>query len=103
MTNINTARISSTPAIHRDFVPRYNMKKKDALFILILIIILFGLYWKTFSYELIWDTKILIQQNLLFKENPPLWPAFKFGYSGNSVGWVRLTFITDRWSLLLFY
>lgn len=68
------------------------MKKKDALFILILIIIVFGLYWKTFSYELIWDTKILIQQNLLFKENPPLWSAFKFGYFREQCGMGKVDF-----------
>jgi tetratricopeptide (TPR) repeat protein len=86
------ASANPSPAEKLNFVPRYNMKKKDALFILILIIIVFGLYWKTFSYELIWDTKILIQQNLLFKENPPLWSALKFGYFREQCGMGKVDF-----------
>jgi tetratricopeptide (TPR) repeat protein len=68
------------------------MKKKEILFILILIIIVFSLYWKTFAYQLIWDSKILIHQNLLFKESPPLWSGLKFGYFREQCGMGKVDF-----------
>lgn len=54
-----------------------NIKNKSIIFIIFLIIILFALFWKTFNFELIWDSKIYFKQNPLFTENYPLWAAFK--------------------------
>jgi tetratricopeptide (TPR) repeat protein len=62
------------------------MAKKDAIFIFILIVILFGLYWKTFGYDLIWDDEVFFKHNLLFIENRPLSSAFKFGYFSEQLG-----------------
>jgi Flp pilus assembly protein TadD len=62
------------------------MIKKDVAFIFILIIILFGLYWKTFNYELIWDDEIFFKYNLLFIENHPLSSALKFSYFSEQLG-----------------
>ena len=62
------------------------MAKKDIVFLLFLVVILFGLYWKTFNYELIWDDEVFFKYNLLFIENHPLSSAFKFGYFSEQLG-----------------
>jgi tetratricopeptide (TPR) repeat protein len=62
------------------------MHKKDIIFLIFLIVILFGLYWKTFNYELIWDDEVFFKYNLLFIENHPLSSAFKFGYFSEQLG-----------------
>ena len=63
------------------------MKKKEIIFFLVLILIIFALYWNTLDYELIWDTKILLfQDNILLTENLPLWSAFNFGYFHDQIG-----------------
>lgn len=62
------------------------MKRKNLIFIAFLIVTVFGLYWKTFSYDLIWDSKIYIEQNILFAENHPIGSAFKFGYFREQLG-----------------
>jgi tetratricopeptide (TPR) repeat protein len=62
------------------------MVKKDVAFIFILIIILFGLYWKTFNYDLIWDDEVFFKHNLLFIENHPLSSAIKFSYFSEQLG-----------------
>ena len=62
------------------------MKKRDLLFLGMLVIILFGLYWKTFNYELIWDDEVFFTYNLLFIEDHPLSSAFKFGYFSEQLG-----------------
>ncbi len=62
------------------------MKKRDLLFLGMLVIILFGLYWKTFDYELIWDDEVFFKYNLLFIEDHPLSSAFKFGYFSEQLG-----------------
>lgn len=62
------------------------MTKKDVVFLLFLVVILFGLYWKTFDYELIWDDEVFFKYNLLFIENHPLSSAFKFGYFSEQLG-----------------
>jgi len=68
------------------------MKKKNIIFIVILAITVFGLYWKTFNYEFIWDSKIYFTQNILFTENPPIWSAFKFGYFREQLGGGNIDF-----------
>ncbi|HUU39295.1 MAG TPA: hypothetical protein VMW46_13955 [Candidatus Desulfaltia sp.] len=62
------------------------MKKRDIVFLLFLVVILFGLYWKMFNYELIWDDEVFFNYNLLFIENHPLSSAFKFGYFSEQLG-----------------
>ena len=62
------------------------MRKKDIVFLIFLIVILFGLYWKTFNYELIWDDEVFFKYNLLFIEDHPLSSAFKFGYFSEQLG-----------------
>lgn len=62
------------------------MHKKDWVFLIFLVIILFGLYWKTFDDELIWDDEVFFKYNLLFMENHPLSSAFKFGYFSEQLG-----------------
>lgn len=63
------------------------MKKKNIIFILFLFIIVFGIYWRTFNYELIWDSKIYInEQNIIFRDNYPISSAFKFGYYYEQLG-----------------
>ena len=62
------------------------MEKKDLAFLLALVVILFGIYWKTFSYDLIWDDEVFFKHNILFIENHPVSSAFKFGYFGEQLG-----------------
>ena len=62
------------------------MLKKDFVFLLALVVILFGIYWKTFDYELIWDDDIFFKHNILFIENHPVSSAFKFGYFSEQLG-----------------
>ncbi|MFZ2054375.1 MAG: hypothetical protein WAU81_09270 [Candidatus Aminicenantales bacterium] len=62
------------------------MHKKDVVFLAFLIIILFGLYWKTFDYDLIWDDEVFFKHNLLFIEHQPLTSAFTYGYFSEQLG-----------------
>jgi len=62
------------------------MKKNDVIFIVLLIIIVSSIYWKTFNYELIWDSKIYLKKNLLFSENYPISSALKFGHFREQIG-----------------
>lgn len=63
-----------------------SMLKKDLAFLLALVVILFGIYWKTFNYELIWDDEMYFKHNILFIENHPMSSAFKFGYFSEQLG-----------------
>jgi len=63
-----------------------NIKNKSIILIIVLIVTLSALYWKTFNYEFIWDSKIYFKQNILFTENYPLSSAFKLGYFHGSMG-----------------
>lgn len=62
------------------------MLKKDLAFLFALLVILFGIYWKTFDYDLIWDDDIFFKYNILFIENHPLGSAFKFAYFSEQLG-----------------
>lgn len=62
------------------------MKKRDALFIIFLIIIIFGLYWKTLDYALVWDDGLYFKQNLFFDENKSPAEAFKVGSLREQMG-----------------
>lgn len=62
------------------------MHKKDLLYVAILAVILFGLYWKTFNYDFIWDDEIFFKHNLLFIEHQPLTSALKYSYFSEQLG-----------------
>jgi tetratricopeptide (TPR) repeat protein len=62
------------------------MRKKDLLFVVLLAVIVIGLYWKTFSYDFIWDDEIFFKHNLLFIEHQPLTSAFKYSYFSEQLG-----------------
>lgn len=62
------------------------MKKRELIFIVLLVVTVFGLYWRTFNYELIWDDEIFFKYNLLFIENHPLTAALKFSYFSEQLG-----------------
>ena len=56
------------------------MGKKDALFILLIVLAVWGLYIPTLPYELIWDSKPLVRENQLLQQSYPLTAAFTHGY-----------------------
>ncbi len=62
------------------------MKKRDLAFIALLAVILFGVYWRTFDYDLIWDDEIFFKHNLLFIEHQPLGAAFTYSYFSEQLG-----------------
>jgi len=62
------------------------MRKKDLFFVVLLAVIVVGLYWKTFSYDFIWDDEIFFKHNLLFIEHQPLTSAFKYSYFSEQLG-----------------
>ncbi len=62
------------------------MRKKDLIYVAFLVVIVFGLYWKTFSYDFIWDDEIFFKHNLLFIEHQPLTSAFKYSYFSEQLG-----------------
>ena len=62
------------------------MRKKDLFFVVLLAVIVIGLYWKTFSYDFIWDDEIFFKHNLLFIEHQPLTSALKYSYFSEQLG-----------------
>jgi len=62
------------------------MHKRDWLYVAILAVILFGVYWKTFNYDFIWDDEIFFKHNLLFIEDQPLTSALKYSYFSEQLG-----------------
>lgn len=56
------------------------MGKKEIIFISLLIVILFGIFWQTFDYELVWDSDIFFNKNPSFLENRSLLFGFESGY-----------------------
>lgn len=63
-----------------------HLKKRSLFFVLILIVIIFGIFWKALGYDLVWDDRIYFSQNLLIRENYPLEAAFKFSYFEQQIG-----------------
>ncbi len=57
-------------------------KYRDALFLFLVILIVFAVYISTLDYDLIYDSKIYFKDNPLFQEEHPLSTAFKSAYSG---------------------
>src|SRR4030042_3549487 len=62
------------------------MHKRDWLYVAILAVILFGVYWKTFNYDFVWDDEIFFKHNLLFIEDQPLTSALKYSYFSEQLG-----------------
>lgn len=56
------------------------MGKKDALFILLIVLAVWGLYFHTLPYELIWDSVPLVRHNQLLQGSYPVTAAFTHGY-----------------------
>lgn len=56
------------------------MKKKEILFLLILLLVFFAIYWKSTGYDFIYDSKNLFAHNPVYTGNYPLSAAFKFGF-----------------------
>jgi len=61
-------------------------KQTRILFIAFLALILVGIFWKTFNFELVWDDKIYLKQNILFNEKYPIWSCFQYGYLRDQLG-----------------
>ncbi len=55
-------------------------KKRLILFFLILFVILFSLYFRTFNYDYIWDSKIQISNNIFLNKKISPFKAFEYGY-----------------------
>ena len=69
------------------FLKQLNMKKKhEYLFMFGLIVILFLIYSHTLSYDLIWDSKDLVENNLLLKDNSSFLWAFERGFFYDAAG-----------------
>src|SRR4030043_905417 len=62
------------------------MRKKALFLVGLLAVIVIGLYWKTFSYDFIWDDEIFFKHNLLFIEHQPLTSALKYSYFSEQLG-----------------
>ncbi len=62
------------------------MKKRNIIFIALLVVTVIGVYWRTLDYPLIWDDEIYFKHNLLFNENYPLKSALKFSYFSEQLG-----------------
>jgi tetratricopeptide (TPR) repeat protein len=56
------------------------MRKKEILFLLILMVVFFSIYWKTIDYDLIYDSKNLFANNPIYTGSYSLIAAFKFGF-----------------------
>ena len=56
------------------------MGKKDALFVLLIVLAVWGLYFHTLPYELIWDSVPLVRDNQLLQRSYPVTAAFTHGY-----------------------
>ena len=54
--------------------------KKEALFFLFLFLILFLLYFRTFNFDFIWDSKIQISNSIFLNKDTSLLKTFEYGY-----------------------
>ena len=62
------------------------MRKKELVFILILISCLFLIYQNSLKFDLIWDTKTFIKESVLLNHDVPLLSAFSHGYIYGQLG-----------------
>jgi tetratricopeptide (TPR) repeat protein len=62
------------------------MAKRDCLFIFVLLTVLFLLYQSTFEYDLIWDTKLFVNEGVLFKGDVSWFSVFTYGYIYDQLG-----------------
>jgi tetratricopeptide (TPR) repeat protein len=62
------------------------MKKRDIIFIALLVVTVIGVYWRTLDYALIWDDEALFGHNLIFTGDVSFSSALKMGYFGEQLG-----------------
>jgi tetratricopeptide (TPR) repeat protein len=62
------------------------MKKRNTIFIALLVVTIIGVYWRTLDYGLIWDDEALFQHNLLFTGDVSFSSALKMGYFSEQLG-----------------
>jgi len=86
------------------------LRRKDIIFLIVLILIIFSIYFKTLHYNLIFDSKIYFTKNPLYVEDYPIITAFTNPYCGsigpaNNARYYRplttLTFLIEKkiWGL----
>ncbi|MDH7512156.1 MAG: hypothetical protein QHH14_04320 [Clostridiales bacterium] len=63
------------------------MRKRSAVFVLFLVVIILGLYWRTLDYPFIWDDEVFFRNNPLFIERIPFSSALKMSYFSEQLGW----------------
>ncbi len=56
------------------------MKKQTVIFVLVLIVTVSGVYWRQLDSELIWDSRIFLEDNQALITGQPVWEAFDTGY-----------------------
>ncbi|MBM3312735.1 MAG: hypothetical protein FJY80_14650, partial [Candidatus Aminicenantes bacterium] len=56
------------------------MKHRTPVFILLLAVTVFGVYFRTFSYDLVWDDADFLREENPFFADHAAWEAFKLGY-----------------------
>lgn len=57
----------------------FRFSRKELIFLVVLVGFMFGLYYHTLKYDLIWDTKHFASGSLLLNKNRPLSDAFRYG------------------------
>ncbi|RQW03453.1 hypothetical protein EH222_12415, partial [candidate division KSB1 bacterium] len=65
---------------------RIHFSRQEAVFLLLIVVSMFGLYRHTLQYDLIWDTKNFAAGSLLLNKNRPLTDAFRYGYIQGQFG-----------------
>ncbi len=63
------------------------MRKRSAVFVLFLAVIILGLYWRTLDYPFIWDDEAFFRNNPLFVERIPFSSGLKMSYFSEQLGW----------------
>ncbi len=56
------------------------MQKQAVVFLLVLVITVTGVYWRQLDSELIWDSRIFLEDNLALITGQPVGAAFEIGY-----------------------
>ncbi len=56
------------------------LRRENSLFLLVLLLIIFFLYFRSFNFDYIWDSKIQVENNKLIRDSKNPFQAFKYGY-----------------------
>jgi tetratricopeptide (TPR) repeat protein len=67
-------------------------KKRELLFMMVLITVLIFIYQHTLKYDLIWDTQTFIDESFLLNSNMSPLAAFKYGYIYGQLGMQEQSF-----------